>query len=74
MEKLPQNVWLERCERRIAEVEGGIGTDDVRRLARAIRAFERTGAMPPEAAVDFVLQEMARSEHGRFERRSTPRN
>lgn len=73
MEALPQDVWIERCARRIAEVETGIAADEARRIARDLRAFERTAAMPPEAAVEFVAREMARPDRDRFERRASPR-
>jgi hypothetical protein len=73
MEALPQDIWLERCARRIAEVEQGIAADEARRIARDLRAFERTAAMPPEAAVEFVAREMARPDRDRFERRNSPR-
>ena len=74
MAVLPQDeVWLERCARRISEVEQGIHPDEARRLARELKNFERTGVMPPEAAVEFVASEMRRPEHARLERRSTPR-
>jgi len=73
MEVLPQDVWLDRCARRISEVEQGIEPEEARRLAREIMNFERTGAMPPEAAVEFVASEMRQPEHARLERRTTPR-
>ena len=73
MEKLPAHVWLDRCIHRITEVEHGISTDEARRLARAMRSFERTAVMPPEAAVDFVASEMAKPQRGRFERRTRAR-
>jgi len=74
MEKLPQSVWLERCTHRILEVDGEIAADEARRIARDIKAFERTGVMAPEAAVDFVAAELSRPSRGRFERRARPRN
>ncbi|HJV63332.1 MAG TPA: hypothetical protein VJ743_20450 [Albitalea sp.] len=73
MERLPQDVWLDRCTRRIVEIERDVSADEARRLARALKSFERTGVMPPEAAVDFVSQQMARADRGRFERRRSPR-
>lgn len=73
MEALPHDIWLERCARRIAEVENGIAADEARRIARDLRSFERTAAMPPEAAVEFVAREMARPDRDRFERRTAPR-
>ncbi|HEV7912840.1 MAG TPA: hypothetical protein VGP22_03685 [Albitalea sp.] len=74
MEELPQNVWLERCAHRIVEVDREIATDEARRIARELKSFERTGVMAPEAAVDFVADELARPQRSRFERRSTPRH
>jgi hypothetical protein len=74
METLPQSVWLERCARRISEVDSEISPDEARRIARAMKSFERTGMMPPEAAVDFVAGEMARPERTRFERRTSARH
>lgn len=73
MEALPQDVWLERCARRIGEVEQGIAAEEARRIARELKSFERTAAMPPEVAVEFVANEMARPDRGRFERRASPR-
>ena len=55
-------------------MEAGIGEADARRLARDIQRFERTGAMEPEAAVDFIAREMANPKRGPFERRKTHRN
>ncbi|WP_280154474.1 hypothetical protein [Piscinibacter sp. XHJ-5] len=74
MNHLPQNVWLERCANRIIEVDRDIAADEARRLARELQAFERTGVMAPEAAVDFVASELARPRPGRFERRASPRH
>ena len=74
MEALPQAVWLERCANRIAEVDQNIGADEARRPARELYSFERTAAMAPEAAVDFVASELARPTRGRFERRIQTRS
>jgi len=41
-------------------------------VARQLLSFERTGAMPPEKAVKFVVSELA-SPTPRFERRSRSR-
>ena len=70
---LPPHVWLERCARRIVEVDADIGDAEARHIARDLKRFERTGAMAPEAAVDFVVSELARPDHGPFERRRTHR-
>ena len=74
MEVLPRNVWLERCAHRIAEVDRDIAADEARRIARDMQSFERTRAMAPEDAVDFVQTQLARPERCRFERRTTQRN
>jgi hypothetical protein len=58
MEPLHPSVWLERCASRIVEVDSDIGADEARRIARAMQAFERTRAMAPEGAVDFVATEL----------------
>ena len=72
-ETLAPNVWLERCARRIAEVEQDIAETEARRIARDLQRFERTAAMPPEAAVDFVTMEMSKADQARFERRRADR-
>jgi hypothetical protein len=74
MQALSQSVWIERCAHRIAEVDRDIEADEARRIARDMQAFERTRAMAPEAAVDFVATELARPVPGRFERRARPRD
>ena len=73
LEPLPSPVWLERCARRIAEVEEDITQAEARRLARDFHRFERTRAMAPEEAVDFVARELAKPDRGPFERRRTHR-
>ena len=72
-ETLAPNIWLERCARRIAEIEHEIAETEARRIARDLQRFERTAAMPPEAAVDFVAMEMAKPNRAPFERRRTDR-
>ena len=71
---LPPQIWIERCARRISEVDVEIDDPEARRLARDIRRFERTGAMEPEAAVDFIARAMADPARGPFERRKTHRS
>ncbi|HEY0855781.1 MAG TPA: hypothetical protein VGE16_01910 [Albitalea sp.] len=74
MEHLPHDVWLQRCARRVSQLDHDIVGDEARRIARELKSFERTAAMPPEAAADFVAREMARPDHHpRFERRAAPR-
>ena len=74
MEHLPQQVWIERCAHRIAEVQHDIEVEEARRIARDLQSFERTRAMAPEAAVDFVASTLAQPKPARFERRTRPRN
>jgi len=65
--------WRERCAQRIRELEGQMPETEARRLAAEVHAFERTRAMPPEEAAEFVALEMSRAERARFERRAAPR-
>jgi hypothetical protein len=73
MEKLPPNVWLDRCVNRIVEVDRQIAPNEAHGIARDLHSFERTAVMEPEAAVDFVAAELSRGQPTRFERRSAPR-
>lgn len=74
LETLASNVWLERCARRIAEIDQEIAEAEARQIARDLHRFERTRAMQPEAAVDFVAMELANPERAPFERRRTDRS
>ncbi|HEX7442080.1 MAG TPA: hypothetical protein VF319_18520 [Caldimonas sp.] len=74
LESLALDVWLERCARRIVEFEPEIADPEARRIARELQDFERTRAMEPEAAVDFVAEQLAKPDRSRFERRLAPRN
>jgi hypothetical protein len=73
MEKLPPNIWLDRAVSRIVEVDGQIDPREAQDIARDLHSFERTAVMAPEAAVDFVAEELSRGQPTRFERRSAPR-
>jgi hypothetical protein len=73
MDPLPTNDWIERCAQRIVELERDIAAEEARKIASDLKGFERTAAMAPEEAVDFVASELGRPDL-RFERRSTPRN
>ena len=73
MDSLPRSVWLERCAKRIVELDIDIDATEARRIAHDLQSFERTGAMEPEAAVDFVTTELSRPTPRRFERRTQPR-
>ena len=64
--------WIQRCALRIMQLDQNIADAEAFGLARDIGEFERTSAMAPEAAVDFVASELARPAP-RFERRSESR-
>jgi hypothetical protein len=72
MNTLTTAEWIERCAVRIVELDQQIASDEAQGLARELRSFERTAAMVPEAAVDFVATELAQPAP-RFERRAEPR-
>ena len=65
--------WRERCAQRIAELDNDLSRIEAERLARDVYAFERTRAMSPEAAAEFVAIEMSRPDRAPFERRSAAR-
>ena len=73
METLDPTTWRSRCAQRIAELDNDISRIEAERLARDVYAFERTRAMSPESAAEFVSVEMARPDRAPFERRSAPR-
>jgi hypothetical protein len=73
MEALDPITWIGRCAQRIAELDRDLSRMEAERLAKDVYAFERTRAMPPEAAAEFISTEMARPDRAPFERRATPR-
>ncbi len=73
METLDPPDWRLRCALRIAELDQDISRIEAERLAQDVWAFERTRAMSPEAAAEFVAVEMTRPDRAPFERRSTAR-
>jgi hypothetical protein len=73
MEIIDQATWRSRCAQRIAELDQDISRVEAERLAKDVYAFERTRAMDPEAAAEFISIEMARPDRAPFERRSQPR-
>lgn len=73
METLDSTDWRVRCARRIAELDRDISRIEAERLAKDVYAFERTRAMSPEAAAEFVAIEMTRPDRAPFERRSAAR-
>jgi len=73
MEALDPTAWRSRCAQRMAELDPDLTRSEAERLAKDVYAFERTRAMEPEAAAEFVSIEMSRPERAPFERRSVPR-
>jgi hypothetical protein len=65
--------WRNRCAQRIAELDHDMSRIEADRLAKDVYAFERTRAMSPEAAAEFVAIEMSRPDREPFERRATVR-
>jgi len=70
--KLPSTDWIARCVQQIRRVDTELSNEEATELAQQLLDFERTGSMPPEAAVEFVVSEFAKSKP-RFERRGQPR-
>jgi hypothetical protein len=63
------SAWIKRCCARMAQIEPNLAADEADEIAHAMWAFERTGVMEPEAAVDFVVRAMLDETPARFERR-----
>jgi hypothetical protein len=70
--KLPAPDWVARCIQQVRLIDPGLTEEEAVDVARQLLSFERTGAMPPEEAVKFVVSELARPSP-RFERRSPDR-
>ena len=70
--KLPPSDWVMRCIPLIRLVDPGLSEREAASVAKQLLSFERTGAMPPEEAVRFVVSELARP-NPHFERRSPSR-
>jgi len=73
METLESADWRARCAQRIAELDQDISRIEAERLAKDVHDFERTRAMSPEAAAEFISAEIARPDRAPFERRSRAR-
>ena len=73
METTDPDDWRDRCARRISELDQDITRIEAERLAKDVYAFERTRAMSPEEAAEFVAIEMSRPDRAPFERRSAAR-
>jgi hypothetical protein len=65
--------WVDRCARRIIEIDPTCSHEEAAAIARDMLAFERTGVMEPEAAIEFVVGEFSKSVRGPLERRSEKR-
>ena len=70
--KLPTSDWIARCVQQIRRVDAELSNEEAAELAQNLLSFERTGFMPPEAAVEFVVSEFAKTKP-RFERRARSR-
>ena len=73
METIDPTDWRARCASRITEIDLDMSRIEAERLARDLYAFERTRAMSPELAAEFVAGEMSRPDRAPFERRSAAR-
>lgn len=70
--KLPPADWVARCIQQIRLIDPELTEAEAADVARQLLSFERTGAMPPEEAVKFVVSELA-GPTPCFERRSPSR-
>ena len=66
--------WRGRCAQRIREIDENITESEAETVAQDVYDFERTRAMQPEEAADFVAEQMSQAEPPRFERRSKDRS
>ena len=73
-QSLPAAEWRERCARRVRELDRQISESEAETIAQDVYDFERTRAMLPEEAADFVAEQMGQAEPPRFERRSKKRS
>ena len=73
MEDIDPASWRSRCAQRMAELDADLTRSEADRLAKDVHAFERTRAMAPEAAAEFVSIEMSRPDRAPFERRAAAR-
>lgn len=60
--------WIEQCAWTLAQIDPQLARQEARSLACEMFQFERTAAMRPEEAADFVAAEMSHP-RPRFERR-----
>ena len=72
MNTLTPSEWVERCASHLVQLDPQLSSDEAIGLATEFRQFQRTAAMSPEAAAEFVASEIARAQP-RFERRSAAR-
>jgi hypothetical protein len=62
--------WILACGSRLVGLDASLSLAEAVEIAESLKAFERTGAMEPAAAAEFVAQEMRRPGVPRFERRT----
>jgi hypothetical protein len=72
MNTLTPTEWMTRCASQLLLIDSQLSSDEAQGLAHEFFQFQRTAAMTPEAAADFVASEIARAQP-RFERRSAAR-
>ena len=73
MQKLEAAEWCVRCAQRLADLDDAIVPEEALEMAKDLFEFERTRAMAPERAADFVAAEMANADRKPFERRAVDR-
>jgi hypothetical protein len=71
---IPADQWRQRCARRIREIDAEITEAEAETIAQDVYDFERTRAMQPEEAADFLAEQMSQAEPPRLERRSKERS
>jgi hypothetical protein len=67
------DAWVRVCASRIVQIEPQLAPDEAMRIALTMLRSERTAAMSPEVAADFVAAEMSKARSPSFERRSAAR-
>jgi hypothetical protein len=72
MNTLTSSEWMARCAGHLLQIDPQLSSDEATGLAHEFFQFQRTAAMTPEAAADFVASEIARGQP-RFERRAAAR-
>ena len=64
--------WITECAAHLLLLEPAMSRAEAQAIAESMRNFERTGAMAPPVAAEFVASEMRKPDGERFERRGGP--